>query len=53
MTAGRLHSKVSRNGPRAKDVIHISDKKAAGELASLLGSVRERAELVIENDARL
>jgi hypothetical protein len=39
-------------GPLAKDVIHISDKKAAGELASLLGRVRERAEVFIENDAR-
>ena len=40
-------------GSMAEDVIYISDKKAAGELASMLGRVRERAEVVIENDARL
>jgi antitoxin (DNA-binding transcriptional repressor) of toxin-antitoxin stability system len=36
----------------AKDAIHISDKEAARDFASLLGRVREGAEVVIENDAR-
>jgi antitoxin (DNA-binding transcriptional repressor) of toxin-antitoxin stability system len=39
-------------GAMAKDVIHISDKEAASDFASLLGRVREGAEVVIENDAR-
>jgi hypothetical protein len=32
----------------AKDVIHISDKEAASNFASLLGRVREGAEVFIE-----
>lgn len=36
----------------AKNVIHVSDKEAAGDFASLLARVREGAEVVIEHDAR-
>jgi prevent-host-death family protein len=36
----------------AKDVIHVSDKDAANDFASLLARVREGAEVVIEHDAR-
>lgn len=36
----------------AKDVIHISDKEAANDFASLLARVREGAEFIIEHDAR-
>jgi prevent-host-death family protein len=36
----------------AKDVIHISDKDAANDFASLLDRVREGAEVVIEHDAQ-
>ena len=36
----------------AKDVIHVSDKEAANDFASLLARVREGAEVVIEHDAR-
>ena len=32
----------------AKHVIHISDKEAANEFASLLGRVREGVEVIIE-----
>jgi len=39
-------------GVMAKDVIHISDKEAASDFASLLARVREGAEVVIEHDAR-
>ena len=39
-------------GTMAKNVIHISDKEAASGFASLLGRVREGAEVFIENDAR-
>jgi antitoxin (DNA-binding transcriptional repressor) of toxin-antitoxin stability system len=39
-------------GSMAKDVIHISDKEAASDFASLLARVREGAEFVIEHDAR-
>jgi prevent-host-death family protein len=39
-------------GSMAKDVIHISDKEAASEFASLLDRVREGAEVIIEHDAR-
>jgi prevent-host-death family protein len=38
--------------PMAKDVIHVSDKEAARDFASLLARVREGAEVVIEHDAR-
>jgi len=34
------------------DVIHISDKEAAGSFASLLDRVRAGAEVVIEHDSR-
>jgi antitoxin (DNA-binding transcriptional repressor) of toxin-antitoxin stability system len=36
----------------ARDVIHVSDKEAASDFASLLARVREGAEVVIEHDAR-
>jgi antitoxin (DNA-binding transcriptional repressor) of toxin-antitoxin stability system len=36
----------------AKDVIHVSDKDAASDFASLLARVRDGAEVVIEHDAR-
>ena len=39
-------------GSMAKDVIHVSDKEAASDFASLLARVREGAEVVIEHDAR-
>jgi antitoxin (DNA-binding transcriptional repressor) of toxin-antitoxin stability system len=39
-------------GVMAKDVIHVSDKEAADDFASLLARVREGAEVVIEHDAR-
>ena len=39
-------------GVMAKNVIHISDKEAANDFASLLARVREGAEVVIEHDAR-
>lgn len=39
-------------GVMAKDVIHVSDKEAAVDFASLLARVREGAEVVIEHDAR-
>jgi antitoxin (DNA-binding transcriptional repressor) of toxin-antitoxin stability system len=39
-------------GVMAKDVIHVSDKDAASDFASLLARVREGAEVVIEHDAR-
>ena len=35
-----------------KHVFHISDAEAASDFASLLGRVREGAEVVIEQDAR-
>ena len=35
-----------------KNVIHVSDKEAADDFASLLARVREGAEVVIEHDAR-
>ena len=36
----------------AKEVIHISDKEAASNFASLPGRVRGGAEVIIEHDAR-
>ena len=36
----------------AKDAIHVSDKEAASDFASLLARAREGAEVVIEHDAR-
>lgn len=39
-------------GVMAKHVIHVSDKEAASDFASLLARVREGAEVVIEHDAR-
>ena len=39
-------------GYMTKDVIHISDKEAASDFASLLARVREGAEVIIEHDAR-
>lgn len=39
-------------GIMAKDVIHISDKDAANDFASLLARVRQGAEVVIEHDER-
>src|SRR5436309_12848254 len=39
-------------GSMAKDVIHVSDKEAASDFASLLARVSEGAEGVIEHDAR-
>src|ERR1700681_472250 len=39
-------------GMMAKDVIHVSDKEAASDFASLLARVREGTEVVIEHDAR-
>jgi prevent-host-death family protein len=39
-------------GIMAKDVIHISDRDAANDFASLLARVREGAEVVIEHDSR-
>lgn len=39
-------------GVMAKHVIHVSDKEAADDFASLLARVREGAEVVIEHDAR-
>jgi antitoxin (DNA-binding transcriptional repressor) of toxin-antitoxin stability system len=36
----------------AKDVIHVSDKEAASDFASVLARVREGAEVVIEHEAR-
>jgi antitoxin (DNA-binding transcriptional repressor) of toxin-antitoxin stability system len=45
----RRHSNM---GSMAKDVIHISDKEAASDFASLLARVREGAEVIIEHDAR-
>jgi antitoxin (DNA-binding transcriptional repressor) of toxin-antitoxin stability system len=39
-------------GSMAKDVIHVSDKEAASDFASLLARVREGAEVIIEHDAR-
>lgn len=37
-------------GSTAKDVIHISDKEAASDFASLLARVREGAKVIIEHD---
>src|SRR6266849_1600341 len=39
-------------GSMAKNVIHVSDKEAASDFASLLARVREGAEVVIEHDTR-
>jgi antitoxin (DNA-binding transcriptional repressor) of toxin-antitoxin stability system len=39
-------------GVMVKDVIHISDKEAASDFASLLARVRDGAEVVVEHDAR-
>jgi prevent-host-death family protein len=39
-------------GSMAKDVIHISDKEAASDFASLLARVRGGFEVIIEHDAR-
>ena len=39
-------------GSMAKDVIHVSDKDAASDFASLLARVREGTEVIIEHDAR-
>jgi prevent-host-death family protein len=39
-------------GVMTKDVIHVTDKEAASNFASLLARVREGAEVVIEHDAR-
>jgi antitoxin (DNA-binding transcriptional repressor) of toxin-antitoxin stability system len=39
-------------GVMAKDVIHVSDREAASDFASLLARVREGAEVVIEHDSR-
>lgn len=39
-------------GSMAKDVIHVSDKEAASEFASLLARVREGSEVIIGHDAR-
>jgi antitoxin (DNA-binding transcriptional repressor) of toxin-antitoxin stability system len=36
----------------SKEVIHVSDKEAASDFASLLARVREGAEVVIEDDTR-
>jgi antitoxin (DNA-binding transcriptional repressor) of toxin-antitoxin stability system len=36
----------------ARDVIHVSDKEATTDFASLLARVREGAEIIIEHDAR-
>lgn len=36
----------------AKDVIHVSDKEAANDFASLLARVREGTEVVIERNAQ-
>ncbi|SRR5712692_7449340 len=36
----------------AKHVIHVSDREAASDFASLLARVREGAEVVIEHDAQ-
>ena len=43
---GCHHSKEGYNGPMAKDVIHVSDKEAASDFASLLARVREGAEVI-------
>jgi len=40
------------NQVMAKEVIHISEKEAESNFASLLARVREGAEVVIERDAR-
>ncbi len=39
-------------GVMTKDVIHVSDKEAASDFASLLARVCEGAEVVIEHDTR-
>jgi antitoxin (DNA-binding transcriptional repressor) of toxin-antitoxin stability system len=44
--------KKAIKGSMAKDVIHISDKEAASDFASLLARVREGAEVIVEHDAR-
>jgi hypothetical protein len=36
----------------SKNVIHMSEAAAAGDFAAVLSRVRERAEVVIEKDAR-
>ncbi len=36
----------------ARHVIHVSDREAASDFASLLARVREGAEVVIEHDAQ-
>lgn len=40
------------NQPMAKHVIHISEKEAASDFASLLARVRAGTEVVIEHDTR-
>jgi antitoxin (DNA-binding transcriptional repressor) of toxin-antitoxin stability system len=51
-TQARHQGKGDIMGSMAKDVIHVSDKEAASDFASLLARVREGAEVVIEHDAR-
>jgi antitoxin (DNA-binding transcriptional repressor) of toxin-antitoxin stability system len=39
-------------GVMGKDVIHVSDKEAASDFASLLARVRAGAEVIIEHDTQ-
>jgi hypothetical protein len=56
IAAGKLANSSQEIKPervlRTNDAFHISDKKGASEFASLLGRVRERAEVATKNDAR-
>jgi antitoxin (DNA-binding transcriptional repressor) of toxin-antitoxin stability system len=46
----RVTAQASYTFLMAKDVIHVSEKKAASEFATLLERVREGSEVIIEDD---
>jgi len=52
LTRANTTRKKAIMGSMAKDVIHVSDKEATSDFASLLARVREGAEVIIEHDAR-